>query len=595
MDYEKKYKEALERAKKCHKDMSKLDGVTANMAKDFFEETFPELKESEDEKMREMAIKAVYAPEAQSCIKSWGINPDDVIAWLEKQGEKQQDERYEHLENLLVADDIYQMAMNDEMVQEAKEKAVNALSEMCIGRLLGVEKQGEQKPAGKLSKDQEYILNRIVEYLEDNSCPEDWKDLLLGIHDAPYINQKPAISNNALREGISHFGITQYQIDNWLKKYVNIEKQSEHKPVKNIVETWKDMRLEVYQQASGNRHEPNYSDDTTKMFSLNDIDEIIKKMSEQKPTDEVKPKFKVGDWCIDNEDGTIFQIVKVLDNTYTYKTNEGNEYSCTHYSLEIDAKLWTIQDAKDGDILVAEDWIVIFRPNKYCVPINDPRFYCHYDIKSDTFKKDNEFISLAIGTQYTPATKEQRDLFFQKMKEAGYEWDFEVKELNKIEKKPFLGEEEKQLLLQDLCARLPYKVRCKCVNGLGGGETKKGVLKYVGNCYGVISNYYEDVPLHSGFVNNVFYPIENVKLYLRPMSSITVEEGERLEQIAKETLGDFMFEAEEDGGAIYHMTKWKTLSPTMFDYLNSIHIDYRGLIEKGLAIKVTEENNPYKE
>jgi hypothetical protein len=30
------------------------------------------------------------------------------------------------------------------------------------------------------------------------------------------------------------------------------------------------------------------------------------------------------------------------------------------------------------------------------------------------------------------------------------------------------------------------------------------------------------------------------------------------------------------------------------DYLNSIHVDYRGLIEKGLAIAVTKENNPYK-
>jgi hypothetical protein len=30
------------------------------------------------------------------------------------------------------------------------------------------------------------------------------------------------------------------------------------------------------------------------------------------------------------------------------------------------------------------------------------------------------------------------------------------------------------------------------------------------------------------------------------------------------------------------------------DYLHTIYVDYRGLIEKGLAIAVTEENNPYK-
>lgn len=74
------------------------------------------------------------------------------------------------------------------------------------------------------------------------------------------------------------------------------DKQGEQKPAENLIETWKDMRLEVYQQASGNRHEPNCSDDTTKMFSLNDIDEIVEKMSEQKPTDKVEPKFRIGDF-----------------------------------------------------------------------------------------------------------------------------------------------------------------------------------------------------------------------------------------------------------------------------------------------------------
>ena len=34
--------------------------------------------------------------------------------------------------------------------------------------------------------------------------------------------------------------------------------------------------------------------------------------------------------------------------------------------------------------------------------------------------------------------------------------------------------------------------------------------------------------------------------------------------------------------------------PEALDYFNSIHADYRGMIEKGLAIEVTDENNPYK-
>lgn len=86
MDYEQKYKEVLERAKGHY-------GVAVHYGKEEeiqeLEHIFPELKEiGEDKKMKEMAIKAVHSPEAQSCLKSWGVNPDDVISWLERQGDK---------------------------------------------------------------------------------------------------------------------------------------------------------------------------------------------------------------------------------------------------------------------------------------------------------------------------------------------------------------------------------------------------------------------------------------------------------------------------------------------------------------------------
>ena len=123
-----------------------------------------------------------------------------------------------------------------------------------------------------------------------------------------------------------------------------------------------------------------------------------------------------------------------------------------------------------------------------------------------------------------------------------------------------LSIEEKSLLLKDLCARLPYKVRCKCINGLGGGKTDNGVLKFIGNCNGVISNYYEDLPIDSGFVNNVFYPIENIKPYLRSMSSITEEE---------KAYKEFNFKWDD-------YTDWDYV-----DWLNAHHFDYHGLSRQG--------------
>ncbi len=114
---------------------------------DMIDSIFPELKESEDGKIRKELVTFVKGmlechdkPNAERDEKyeSW-------LAWLEKQGEKESDPRKCILDELLVADNIYQMSMNDAMVEEAKAKAIIALSNLEISKLLGFEKQGEQK------------------------------------------------------------------------------------------------------------------------------------------------------------------------------------------------------------------------------------------------------------------------------------------------------------------------------------------------------------------------------------------------------------------------------------------------------------------
>ena len=231
-----------------------------------------------------------------------------------------------------------------------------------------------------------------------------------------------------------------------------LEKQGEHS-AKNIVEAWKDMRLEVYQQASGNRHEPNYSDDTTKMFSLNDIDEIIEKISELKPVNEVlekkplgkiEPKFKVGDWVMLDRPVLITKVEDMPYNTHQYWTSDG-----TWFGDSTKAKLWTIQDSKDGDVLVSNDasFIVLFKGLSY-LEDNIDRFksYCHCREGIFSPIKDPGWCCNA----FHPATKEQRDLLFQKMKDAGYEWDTEHKQLKKIEQKPAEWRKEDELMVDGL-------------------------------------------------------------------------------------------------------------------------------------------------
>jgi hypothetical protein len=108
-----------------------------------------------------------------------------------------------------------------------------------------------------------------------------------------------------------------------------LEKQGEQKPQgKPALEVWKDMRLEVYQQASGNRHEPNYSDDSTKMFSLTDIDEIFEKVAEkqgEQKANEIHPIFRVGDY-IKNKNTSDEVVIEQLDvelKVYYYTSYDG--------------------------------------------------------------------------------------------------------------------------------------------------------------------------------------------------------------------------------------------------------------------------------
>ena len=78
------------------------------------------------------------------------------------------------------------------------------------------------------------------------------------------------------------------------------------------------------------------------------------------------------------------------------------------------------------------------------------------------------------------------------------------------------------------------------------------------------------------------YPLRLVKAYLRQMSNMTDEEKKEFHHIAslqRNYIGDGIF-----------YTHWR-----MFDWLNANHFDYRGLIPMSLAIKITEENNPYKQ
>ena len=149
---------------------------------------------------------------------------------------------------------------------------------------------------------------------------------------------------------------------------------------------------------------------------------------EQKPADKVEPMFHEGDWVV--QGCNILKIRCVGDEYYCYETVGG--YVDDMLVSEIDSlyHLWTIQDAKDGDVLSDGTTIFIF---KDLLSDGSVMSYCDYDTDSGD---SDAFCPLSVNlmcSKITPTTKEQRDLLFSKMKDANYEWDAEKKELKKCE------------------------------------------------------------------------------------------------------------------------------------------------------------------
>lgn len=127
-----------------------------------------------------------------------------------------------------------------------------------------------------------------------------------------------------------------------------------------------------------------------------------------------------------------------------------------------------------------------------------------------------------------------------------------------------MTQEEKQLLLQVLSAMLPYGVVCVGITYDLDDDGERYIPVKVKNTLTEIHNYnLETVYVRLGLLSSC--RLETVKPYLRPMSSMTEEEKEEL-----------------------RILKWTKLEYCTVDWLNERHFDYRGLIEKGLAIEAPE-------
>lgn len=121
-----------------------------------------------------------------------------------------------------------------------------------------------------------------------------------------------------------------------------------------------------------------------------------------------------------------------------------------------------------------------------------------------------------------------------------------------------MTQKEKQLLLQDLCARLPYGVKVD------------------------VNFYYATKELSYDLLQDFITDEKSIRPYLRPMSSMTEEE--------QKIFDDFCVIDEEawKGNGVVGFINQSKIFEKAINFLNLHYFDYRGLIERGLALEAPE-------
>lgn len=368
MDYEQKYREALERAKKVIKECGDNHGRIK-----MIEQIFPELAEREEERIRKEIIEYLRTKyEDPNAIrydyKKW-------IAWLENKG---------HDGKKWIYEDVY--------IKDKEQTFQDGIDEVLENpQRYGLEKQGEQK-----------------------LCMIQWK-------------------GNNLKDVLDFTGKSK-NFDKWFKSFEEFEKYvREHNNIFKLFNS-DGSHFEVPIDAWIIKTPDGYNVASRAIFK-------------PKPDGKVESKFKVGDWIVQENIG-VYKVIEICKSWYEVIDFEDNHYSIS-FDNEHMCHLWTIQDAKDGDVLYHKnpqngiEYIVMSKG------IND------YD-NIDSYFRYNSANGFAINVpsvlsanldNINPATKEQRNFLFQIMKEAGYEWDEDKKELKKIEHESDWSEEDEKKIM----------------------------------------------------------------------------------------------------------------------------------------------------
>ena len=383
-NYEEIHKESLEKVKNYLGSLEKVnDGVWS--FRDIQErllEIFPELAENEDERIKKDLLYFLNAHIGCSIAPAFCTR--DIIkwvAWLEKQGDKVSaiegfETEFERQVSYLIASAI---SKEYEYNQGYVKWTANALLNYAKHEL---EKQGWQNPADKVEP--KFKVGDEIKTANEEPLT------ITKIDDKGYWSEDLFICD--FDEECLWDLVDQKSFD-----YENANIQQKDFAPKSAIEA-------INKQKANNANK-------------------------------VEPKFKIGDWVIDKQD-IVHQIANVIENvtnhTYGYDIVGGGYFNDNTEGV----RLWTIQDAKDGDVLnsMRVQATIVFKgfadDGKHILA------YCA--LQKGIFIKDE----MLWDRDFEPCPKNWNDELFSKMKEAGYTFDFEKKELKKVEQSPTWSEED---------------------------------------------------------------------------------------------------------------------------------------------------------
>ena len=145
------------------------------------------------------------------------------------------------------------------------------------------------------------------------------------------------------------------------------------------------------------------------------------------------PKFSVGNWLVPYNEDLPRLITAVTYDGYELEDVNGHKVSICHRTIENLCRLWTLKDAKPGDVLIREDgkYPIIFK--KFLGYAYAPSAYCGIDTTDSIYISDEDR-PWTLDT-VRPATYKEIQQFFKKVEGYGYKWYPESLTLSKIQKR----------------------------------------------------------------------------------------------------------------------------------------------------------------